>query len=187
MRAGTDTGDSPTPEQSEGQRLGGYLLGERVGIGGMAEIFHATCLIPGRHHPGPIVLKRMHPDLAENRDFVSMFVGDAKNQCFGWRIGIDGVAFDEPLGDHLGELGGDDASIEIRYVEVEIIGCFVGLNGIFVGIVYRDFFVDLVLYTLLSKFGVNAYWRIVIVEMAIEYGVGIAIGEHRWAKYIRGV
>ncbi len=58
-------------------QLGQYILGERVAAGGMAEIFHATCITPGRFDR-PIVLKRMHKHLAENRDFVSMFVDEAR-------------------------------------------------------------------------------------------------------------
>ena len=62
---------------SMNRALGQYILGERLAAGGMAEIFHASCLTPGRFDR-PIVLKRMHKHLAENRDFVSMFVDEAR-------------------------------------------------------------------------------------------------------------
>ncbi len=58
-------------------QLGQYVLGERLAAGGMAEIFHASCITPGRFDR-PIVLKRMHKHLAENREFVSMFVDEAR-------------------------------------------------------------------------------------------------------------
>ena len=61
----------------QSSQLGQYILGERLAAGGMAEIFHASCLTPGRFDR-PIVLKRMHKHLAENRDFVSMFVDEAR-------------------------------------------------------------------------------------------------------------
>jgi len=58
-------------------RLGQYILGERLAAGGMAEIFHASCVTPGRYDR-PIVLKRMHKHLADNREFVNMFVDEAR-------------------------------------------------------------------------------------------------------------
>ena len=61
----------------QSSQLGQYILGERLAAGGMAEIFHARCITPGRFDR-PIVLKRMHKHLAEDRDFVSMFVDEAR-------------------------------------------------------------------------------------------------------------
>jgi len=60
----------------EWTRSGDYLLGERIAAGGMAEVFHAEPL--KRRFDGPIVLKHMLPALAENQDFVTMFVDEAR-------------------------------------------------------------------------------------------------------------
>jgi serine/threonine protein kinase len=56
--------------------IGKYILGERMSSGGMAELFHATP-VSGRFD-GPIVLKRMLPELAAEQDFVSMFIEEAR-------------------------------------------------------------------------------------------------------------
>ena len=54
-----------------------YLLLDRVGIGGMAEVFRAKAL--GIEGFGKIVaLKRIRPNLAEDEQFVTMFVDEAK-------------------------------------------------------------------------------------------------------------
>ncbi len=60
-----------------GSQLGQYQIGERIAAGGMAEIYHAVCLVPGRVNR-PIVLKRMHQHLANDSKFVSMFVEEAR-------------------------------------------------------------------------------------------------------------
>ncbi len=62
---------------AERQTLGQYHLGEKLASGGMAEIFHATC-VDARRFDCPIVLKRMHSHLANDADFVSMFVDEAR-------------------------------------------------------------------------------------------------------------
>ena len=56
--------------------FGKYLLGERLAVGGMAELFNAE-VIEG-HFDGPIVLKRMLPALASHEEFVAMFVEEAR-------------------------------------------------------------------------------------------------------------
>ena len=56
--------------------LAKYILGERMASGGMAEIFHAEPMA-GRFD-GPIVLKQMLPALAEVKDFVAMFIEEAR-------------------------------------------------------------------------------------------------------------
>jgi eukaryotic-like serine/threonine-protein kinase len=59
------------------QRLGPYLLGERLGFGGMAEVFVAT-------RPGPhgfnkrFAVKRILPELARDPRFVAMFCDEAR-------------------------------------------------------------------------------------------------------------
>jgi serine/threonine-protein kinase len=60
-----------------GTQLGQYIVGEPIAAGGMAEVYHASCLMPGRYNAG-IVLKRMHNNLAEDPNFVSMFVEEAR-------------------------------------------------------------------------------------------------------------
>lgn len=62
---------------ASGSQFGQYQIGERIAAGGMAEIYHAVCLVPGRVNR-PIVLKRMHQHLAEDSNFVSMFVEEAR-------------------------------------------------------------------------------------------------------------
>ncbi len=64
-------------EQLAEIRLGQYRLGELLASGGMGEVFHANCVIPSRMNR-PIVLKRMHKHLAEDKKFVSMFVEEAR-------------------------------------------------------------------------------------------------------------
>ncbi len=61
---------------SRPSQLGNYLLGERMAAGGMAEIFHAEPVV-GRFD-GPIVVKQMLPALAETKDFVAMFIEEAR-------------------------------------------------------------------------------------------------------------
>ena len=59
------------------EKFGGYLLLERIGVGGMAEVFLAR-------HSGlagfekEIVIKRIRPHLSEVPSFVNMFLGEAK-------------------------------------------------------------------------------------------------------------
>ncbi|MDQ3031291.1 MAG: serine/threonine protein kinase [Myxococcota bacterium] len=56
---------------------GRYVLLERIGMGGMAEVFRAT----SRGAEGferPIAIKRILPHLSEDQDFIKMFVDEAK-------------------------------------------------------------------------------------------------------------
>ncbi len=62
---------------TESLTLGQYVLGDKLASGGMAEIFHATC-VDARRYDRPIVLKRMHKHLADDADFVNMFVDEAR-------------------------------------------------------------------------------------------------------------
>lgn len=55
------------------QQLGAYQLGDRLGIGGMAEVFGAESPQYGR-----VALKRILPGLAEDREFVGMFWDEAR-------------------------------------------------------------------------------------------------------------
>ncbi len=55
------------------QTLGAYELGERLGIGGMAEVYAARSKDYGR-----VALKRILPGLAEDTEFVDMFWDEAR-------------------------------------------------------------------------------------------------------------
>jgi hypothetical protein len=60
-----------------GQQAGSYVLLERIGMGGMAEVFRAA----NRGVEGferPVAIKRILPNLAADEDFVKMFVDEAK-------------------------------------------------------------------------------------------------------------
>jgi len=54
-------------------QLGTYRLGERLGLGGMAEVFAAECPEHGR-----VALKCILPSLANDRDFADMFWDEAR-------------------------------------------------------------------------------------------------------------
>ncbi len=58
-------------------RFGKYLLLERIGIGGMAEVFKAK-LFGAEGFERLIAIKRILPNLVEDEDFVKMFVDEAK-------------------------------------------------------------------------------------------------------------
>jgi serine/threonine-protein kinase len=55
------------------QVLGSYVLGERLGVGGMAEVFAAES-----ETLGTVALKRILPGLAEDRGFSEMFWDEAR-------------------------------------------------------------------------------------------------------------
>ena len=60
-----------------GERLGDYELLERIGIGGMAEVWRARRA--GEHgFDRPLAVKRILPHLAADEEFVGMFVDEAK-------------------------------------------------------------------------------------------------------------
>jgi len=64
-------------ETASPQRLGPYLLGERLGFGGMAEVFVATR--PGaRGFNKRFAVKRILPELARDARFVAMFCDEAR-------------------------------------------------------------------------------------------------------------
>jgi len=54
-----------------------YELLERIGIGGMAEVYRANAL-GAEGFERPIAIKRILPNLAEDEDFVKMFIDEAK-------------------------------------------------------------------------------------------------------------
>ncbi len=54
--------------------VGGYEIGERIAVGGMAEVFIAL----SRDRTRPVVVKRMLPQLEHSPDHVAMFVDEAR-------------------------------------------------------------------------------------------------------------
>ncbi|MBP7864399.1 MAG: protein kinase [Acidobacteria bacterium] len=74
--------ESPRPEPEEevveeGQKFGEYALIEKIGHGGMAELFKAK----KRGHEGfqkIVAIKRILPHLSDNKELVTMFIDEAK-------------------------------------------------------------------------------------------------------------
>jgi len=60
-----------------GERFGSYDLLEKVAVGGMAEIFKARA-IHGRGVEKTVCIKRIHPALSADKDFVGMFIDEAR-------------------------------------------------------------------------------------------------------------
>ena len=54
-----------------------YRLTEKIGSGGMAEVFRAVGVGP-EGFERPFVIKRIHPHLSQAPEFVRMFVDEAK-------------------------------------------------------------------------------------------------------------
>src|SRR4249920_634445 len=65
---------APTPVS---QTFGKYLLFERIGAGGMAEVFRAVVLGP-ENFQRTLVIKRILPHLCQDPAFVQMFIDEAK-------------------------------------------------------------------------------------------------------------
>ncbi|MCA9605850.1 MAG: protein kinase, partial [Myxococcales bacterium] len=63
--------------QAPVSRFGKYELLERIGIGGMAEVFKAK-IYGAEGFERLIAIKRILPNLVEDEDFVKMFVDEAK-------------------------------------------------------------------------------------------------------------
>ncbi len=59
------------------QQFGPYVLLEKIGQGGMAEIFRATISGPG-NFTKEVAIKRILPSLAHNNDFITQFLDEAR-------------------------------------------------------------------------------------------------------------
>src|SRR5215210_4417670 len=60
-----------------GTRVGRYTVVDRIGAGGMAELFLARQDGP-RGFAKPIALKLLHPHIADDPEFVAMFEREAR-------------------------------------------------------------------------------------------------------------
>jgi serine/threonine-protein kinase len=58
-------------------RIGRYDLVEPLGVGGMAEVFKARTTGPSGFER-TVVVKRIHPDFSHDREFIGMFVAEAR-------------------------------------------------------------------------------------------------------------
>jgi hypothetical protein len=67
-------------QSAEGVQMGRYRLIERIGEGGMAEIFFAAAY-GAEDFVRHFVVKRMHPHLARNREAVNQFIDEARLQA----------------------------------------------------------------------------------------------------------
>ena len=74
MSVGVDSESSPQPNAKQ---FGKYYLLDRIGAGGMAEVFRAVAIGP-EGFQRPLVIKRMLPHLSHDRAFVEMFIDEAK-------------------------------------------------------------------------------------------------------------
>ncbi|MDA3862684.1 MAG: serine/threonine-protein kinase [Deltaproteobacteria bacterium] len=57
--------------------FGKYILLDRVAIGGMAEIFRAK-ISGAAQFEKVMVIKRIHPNMSDDKEFISMFIDEAK-------------------------------------------------------------------------------------------------------------
>ncbi len=76
---------------------GRYRVGPRIARGGMATVYEATDERLGR----AIALKVMHPDLAEDRDFVARFISEARSAAALSRHRTIVTVFDQGASDGL--------------------------------------------------------------------------------------
>ena len=74
MPVGVESPQSPLPGAKP---FGKYFLLERIGVGGMAEVFLAVALGP-QGFQRTLVIKRMLSHLSKDRAFVKMFIDEAK-------------------------------------------------------------------------------------------------------------
>lgn len=67
----------PDVERDVPATFGKYYLTEKLATGGMAEIYLAKIIGPNGFEK-PLVIKQIHPDLSGQRQFVDLFVAEAK-------------------------------------------------------------------------------------------------------------
>lgn len=68
--------ETPAPEEKE-ERFGNYLLIEKLGTGGMAEIYKAK-MEGVEGFQKLVAIKRILPQFSHNKDFTTMFIDEAK-------------------------------------------------------------------------------------------------------------
>jgi serine/threonine protein kinase len=66
-----------TPPSDGDVRIGRYQILEKIGVGGMAEVFRARARGPGGYQR-ELIIKRILPHLVEDQSFVQAFVEEAK-------------------------------------------------------------------------------------------------------------
>ncbi len=72
--------EKPAEEEQEpvdGIRFGQYVLLDKIATGGMAEVWKAR-MRGGEGFQKIVAIKRILPHLADNRDFINMFIDEAK-------------------------------------------------------------------------------------------------------------
>jgi serine/threonine-protein kinase len=70
--------DSNLPQEPPLTRVGGrYLIATEIGAGGMATV-HLGCTLGAAGFRRTVAVKRLHPHLAREADFVAMFVDEAR-------------------------------------------------------------------------------------------------------------
>lgn len=109
-----------------GERFGNYELLEKIAVGGMAEIFLARSV----HHQGiekRMVIKRIHPTLANDKSFVAMFIDEARLGVtmvhgnivpvfdFGYVDGYYFLAMEYVVGQNLAELHARAYLVDMRW------------------------------------------------------------------------
>ena len=70
-------GDSGATPAKETIRIGRYEVLDRIGMGGMAEVFRARATGP-RGYQRNVIIKRILPHFAAQPDFIRASVADAK-------------------------------------------------------------------------------------------------------------
>jgi serine/threonine-protein kinase len=126
-----DADNRLSPPELGSARFGKYTLIARLAKGGMAEIFYAR-LEGVAGFEKPLVVKRLLPDLAEDQEFVSMFLDEARlvarlshpNVCQVYELGeFDGQYFiameyleGVPVDQVIGRMVYDSGAVDLRFV-----------------------------------------------------------------------
>ena len=91
--------------------FGRYTLLERLGVGGMAEVFRSKIVL-SHGFVKPLVIKRILPHLAEDTKFVSMFIDEAKLTAQLAKENYKGVAGTYSF-DEFGDLKGAPTTVYV--------------------------------------------------------------------------